>query len=406
MKNYKILLKIAAVSVIIATLFCFCSCGKKTDVKNAITVEYNGSENHAKPALNINYDELDDLMNAQKAAKYLKKLAKEATKGMDQYEAAFEAMDFYEEDISFKTFFTVDFAKEYSELKNGDEVVVKFNPSSLLERHGQTLKDAEKGTGLSLPKEIKYKVEGLEKAKTFDAFKNMNVSVSGVSPNRKLEISSGDQPIEDLKFIADKTEGLKNGDKVVITLSCYNGEDIYEYCAREGLAPEKDTFTYEVSGLASYVSKLSEIDEKTTEKMRKEAREDFLAYVARDWNNPDSMVKAEAIGEYFLTLKEGNDSSDKNYVFVIFKVTVSDDEGSFNYYYYTRFSNLMIMPDGSISVDLSTANGPEKRFFLSDSEGFERNDLFYLGFEKLDSLFSKCVTQKIDEYSYESSIKE
>ncbi len=88
---------------------------------------------------------------------------------------------------------------------------------------------------------------------------------------------------------------------------------------------------------------------------------------------------------------------------MIFKVTVNDSEGTFNYYYYTKFKNLMVMPDGSISVDLSTAKGPQGSFL--GGEGFNRNGLFYLGYEKIDSLFSACVTQYIDNYSYESSVE-
>ena len=405
MKRIKNNSNIAAIILVILTLFCFCSCGNSALIKNAITVDFSGPEGHAKPSISLDYDTLDGAINVKKANKYLKKLAKNATRGMDQYEAAFAALDFYEENISFTTFFRVEFSEEYSELKNGDEVTVKINPSDTMERHGQTLKDVKKGTGASVPNDIRFKVTGLEDAKSFDAFKNLKVSVSGVSPNGKLEIQAGEQQIDNLRFVADKTEGLKNGDKVVITLSCDNGDNIFEYCAREGLVPEKDTFTYVVKGLPYYVNKLEEIDDATIEKMRKEAREDFLAYVARDWADPKTMIKAEAAGEYFLALKDGSDSSDKNYVYVVFKVTVSDNKEIFNYYYYTRFNNLMMMPDGSISVDLSNTKGPDRRLFLSESEGFKRNDVFYLGFEKIDSLFSACVTQNIDNYSYESSVE-
>ncbi|MDE6780652.1 MAG: hypothetical protein K2J40_04235 [Ruminococcus sp.] len=84
----------------------------------------------------------------------------------------------------------------------------------------------------------------------------------------------------------------------------------------------------------------------------------------------------------------------------------TQETGTEEYYTFYRYSDIVFLPDGTCSVDLSngalTSNTIESDYGYYDLIAIFYN---YKGYNDLDSMFNECVTQKIDRYNYESTIK-
>ena len=87
---------------------------------------------------------------------------------------------------------------------------------------------------------------------------------------------------------------------------------------------------------------------------------------------------------------------------------MSTEDEDFDYYSYCQFKNLIILKDGTCSVDLSDCTMPKGSTFFgrASGEAFSRGGLGYTGYEELDSLFNNCVTKNIDKYEYETNVTE
>lgn len=71
----------------------------------------------------------------------------------------------------------------------------------------------------------------------------------------------------------------------------------------------------------------------------------------------------------------------------------------------------MLLEDGTCSVNLSNSNIPNNTFkveykYTDKNWGWENNGNYYFyGYKDLDSMFSDCVTTKIESYIYENTVK-
>lgn len=120
--------KILCFVLLLATALLFASCGSTTTIKVQDYIEvtfepaYNG---YAEPNLEIDEEGLDSLMNHDKTIAFLKELMEKDEEYADYVE---EFLEMVEEDPDsvpgFTTFFTIDFDKNYTKLKNGDKVTV------------------------------------------------------------------------------------------------------------------------------------------------------------------------------------------------------------------------------------------------------------------------------------------
>ena len=106
-------------------------------------------------------------------------------------------------------------------------------------------------------------------------------------------------------------------------------------------------------------------------------------------------------GEYFLYVKDGADTYDYwsgestyNKLFLVYKVSVEADGKPYEYYYYSRFSNIIIMEDGTCSLDMSAIATPDDTISV---DGY----YYYNGYADLDTLKYKTVTANLDNYTYE-----
>lgn len=292
-------------------------------------------------------------------------------------------------------------------LSNGDTVTLKWNCDE------ENIKEL---TGYKVEcQEEAITVEGLVEVPVFDAFAGLEVQFSGYSPQGNAVIVADNLSAEakNLFFVLDKSSGLSNGDVVTVKINGADSVNVEYYVESCGAIPESFEKQFVVEGLGEYVTELSRIPNDMMQKMDTQAQDKLKAYVAENWGDSESFKNMQLLGNYFLTPKAGFTGTNK--IYFIYKVTATNESNpdGFDYYYYTRYENLILLPDGTCSVDLSAAVVPEgnatylfgKPYSIS-GEAFFSDKYYYKGYEDLDSLFNKHVTAEIDEYSYESTVTE
>ena len=245
-----------------------------------------------------------------------------------------------------------------------------------------------------------YTVEGLDEMEDYDPFEHIIVSFSGTSPDTTINITNN-TGIEDLEFEADKYEKLKLGDTVTVTAKGYYDEDPAELCAYEGKNLTVTSKEYTVENVPKYADQLSEIPQDMLDKMDQNAQDKLNAYAANNWSDEERLVGISLEGEYFLYVKDGADTYDYwsgestyNKLFLVYKVSVEADGKPYEYYYYSRFSNIIIMEDGTCSLDMSAIATPDDTISV---DGY----YYYNGYADLDTLKYKTVTANLDNYTYE-----
>ncbi len=130
------------------------------------------------------------------------------------------------------------------------------------------------------------------------------------------------------------------------------------------------------------------------------------------------MDNLEYMGYYFVYAKEDFSPSFFNRIHCVYKVSTtvtgqkpgekgSDNVGNEEYYTFFMLDDIKILPDGICSFDLSsgriTANITNSGYGYND--GWGSSYYTYTGYPDLDSMFSKCVTERIDTYNYETTVE-
>lgn len=286
-----------------------------------------------------------------------------------------------------------------SGLKNGDIVTLKWDCEDAM---------AEEYFNVKLDySDITYTVKGLEEVGKFDPFDYVKVSFSGTSPNGFVVITP-DYDKAEMQYVAfkeDKTIGLKNGDTVTVNASISGSVD--SFVEKFGVILEETEKIYTVDGLAEYISDISDIPNDMYDKMDRQLQDVLTADFA-SWDN-ETLKEMKLLGNYILTLKDGMSGSPNNYVYFVYRVTAENDKsnGDFNYYWYGYYEDVMILADGTCTVDLGSYTVPSKGWFVSEIVKFDDQKGYqYYGFKDLDSLFNNHVVSKIEKYEYKQTIQE
>ena len=96
----------------------------------------------------------------------------------------------------------------------------------------------------------------------------------------------------------------------------------------------------------------------------------------------------------------------KNILYLIYKIDVTTATESFSYYWYLKYENITVLPDGSVSINYQDYEAPYASYFFGLSgEGFVKDGLCYEGYETLDDLYNNCVTKVVDRYACENTVK-
>ncbi len=306
-KKLKAVVSLVLAVLTVTTVFSSCSLGKtKIDIEDFVTVEFTSFNKHAKPQLTIDYDAVENLVEAEKMKRYFAKV--------NPQEA--ELYNYFGDSASLWTFIDIKFAQEYENLANGDTVVVTAVPSSEMESAGQSLKDIEKGLGVKI-KDAEIKVEGLADAKEIDLFKDIEkyFSFEGVNGKGKIDISIPEDTsyqIEDFYFkrtgyntfnVVYNNESLgnltydvkpdesgyaktdfKQGD--VCTIQMVNPTLTFNL-EKLGYVAKAEEYTVTVPDLGSYITSKDQLTQKDMEILKK-ALVDHM--INEGYGNPEIMA--------------------------------------------------------------------------------------------------------------------
>lgn len=253
--------------------------------------------------------------------------------------------------------------------------------------------------------DISYEVSNLEEIGTFNPFDNIDIEFTGISPDASIFVNdnSGLAEMQHISFSADKDSGLSNGDTITITANIDG--DVESFANEFGVIPEPIEQTYTVEGLKSYIASSSEITSEALDKMKQQAKDQFMADDAKNSGDNEKLQSFKYIGSYFLYRKDGM-SGDVNYIYLVYKVDYISLGQPVTYYYFTRFKNLILNDDGTCSVEITDYETPDNRYHPNIELTGGVIALWYDGYKTLDDLYKDCVQSNADSYTYEKNINE
>ena len=382
--------------LVLASFFALLPRKTKVNLDKYVTVSFDGYDGYGKALVKFDKDAyLKDYKKKIKLKKSGNFLQDSLTKN---YGAAELLYDFYV-DGNWK----IEGDSSDGKLKNGETVKLSwgFNQEELEEQF--KVKFSSKGT--------EFKVEGLKDVQLFDAFKDFDYKFTGISPEGAVEWKgTGDMDgSKGYYFTVEPSMDLKNGDKVKVKIEPANPESVIQ---KYGIAPKETEKEITVEGLPSYVEKADAISDSLLQDMQKEITDKIQSQLASQGEEV-SFVGAEYLGYYFLTSKSAN-AFEHNIMFPVMKVNVQINipDKSYNaqhsYYFTGAFTNLMDEGSGKVTVDLNDMDIPYHYATIDTGvvSWFSTVKFNFSGFEDLNSLRNQCVSQKLDKYTVEETVKD
>lgn len=383
--NKKILAICGAVLFLLIVIICILVRSTSTiDLNKYLIIEAKGYDGYGSVTANIDWKAIEE--------KYGSKISfKKAVKDKyGVYSLMVRPVGVMQESIG------VQF-EENGDLSNGDEIDYSWDVNENISKYINCKIKYKNG---------KYKVNDLDPLSTFDAFLGLEAEFSGTAPYGEARFRYNGDGFRTQDYIVGETRGLSNGDKIKVSIN----QDSLEYYARNfGEIPNELEKEYEVRGLASYVTKLSEIDRELYEKMQSDATQLFNTYNL-SLSERDDLKSLECIGEYLLTARSP-DENPQNYLFLVYKADLHNhykkDEKYYDkvnsVYWYVRYNGLVLENDGKVSLQLLTHSMPTEECFINS--GINRVYWVYNGFESIDELYKKDVTT-LGQYNIESNVEE
>lgn len=294
-----------------------------------------------------------------------------------------------------------------AQLSNGDKVTYtwKCNDEKVKELFGYKLKYSD----------IETTVSDLEEVPTFDPFEGVEVTFSGIAPNGTADVknTSASGASSQARFQLDKKLGLSNGDVVTVSISDNGSQNPGKYFVDTyGAIPVTTEKEFKVEGLGQYAAASSEIPDDMMEKMKSQSEDIIRANVARNWSEESNLDGCEYIGNYFLLSKDSSNFGTVNMIYMVYKmqVTIASEQrninDTFEYYTFVRFNDLILMPDGTCSLNMSSYLTPMNSFNKTYPGGWFGYTYYITGFETIDTLFNKTVTTNINNFTYENNLTE
>lgn len=386
---------VGLILLVLASFFALFPRKTKLDLDKYVTLSFEGYDGYGKAV--VQFDKDAYLKDYKKKIK-LKKSGNFLQDSLTQNYGAEELLyDFYIDGR-----WVIEGASD-GKLKNGDKVKFawKLNQEELEENF--KLKLSSKGQELD--------VQGLKDVKLFDAFQNLDIKFTGISPDGSVEWKgTGDMDgSKGYYFTVEPSMDLKNGDKVKIKIESENPEALIQ---KYGMAPKEMEKEITVEGLPSYVDKAEDVSESLLQDMQKELTDKIQSQIANQGDQV-SFVGAEYLGYYFLNAKSKS-AFEHNIIFPVMKVNVQINipdksySAQHSYYFTGSFENIMDEGNGKITVDLNDMSIPYH--YASIDTGvtawFSTIKFNFSGFEDLNSLRNQCVSQKLDKYTVEETVKD
>lgn len=295
-------------------------------------------------------------------------------------------------------------------LSNGDTIVVTFtnnrneDPTDVfIEKYGKA----------PYPLEMTYEVSGLSMQESYNLFDYITVSFEGMSGQAKIVIEEKEGIEKKLRYKPDKKTDLSNGDEVIITVTDSSGGDPAEYCRSTlGIELAETEKAYTVFGLGEYITSIDQISEESLEKIKNQANDVLASYVIKNWKEDTLPGDTTYEGAYLLNRKEGLGRGDANSIVFVFRTSLENvwDKKNitqpFYYYWYLKYNNVYINPDGEFQIDLMEYKTPNNRISnVIDVDGATKKWDYY-GYKTMEELKKDYVERNADNYTYTTSVNE
>lgn len=288
-----------------------------------------------------------------------------------------------------------------ADLSNGDKLGFSWNVSaSRIENEFNVVFVYE---------DIDIIVDNLEVRPEFNPFDYMEVSISGIAPGGSISIPSSTSPIGNIYYSASQNYGLRNGDVITITATDIMGNDLENAAYNNGYQLASDSMEYTVSGLNEYITSMSDITDDALNMIQEQA---ILAFYANtNWINDETINSLTVDGMYFMNKRENSSSwNSDNRLIVVLKINGSNSSvENFEYYYYVSYEDLVLLNDGTVTVDTYNYQVPYGSLFFGVSSGaaiqFD-NDHYYVGYMSVNEIFMGLVQNNLIDYTYETTYTE
>ena len=288
---------------------------------------------------------------------------------------------------------------EQQDLSNGQEITVSWNLD---------VKEIEKDCDIEFKDDdFTITVKGLEVLPKYDPFEYIDVTYEGTELAGYINIQTlSGSPIDGVTYSASKTSNLSNGDVITITASCDE-----QSCLDQGYLLVANEKEYTVEGLYEYVMSTDLLTDDVISEMTDEALDEY--YASSNLSDTEELQSADFVGYYFLTAKDPDSTSCKNYCYIIINVKVNNPIENVDYYYWVGFENILIDSDGNCSVDLNDTDcvwGDYIGWGYTEGTVFliEKDDggspYWYVGYQELDGLYSNVIQPNLADYNIYDNI--
>lgn len=246
-------------------------------------------------------------------------------------------------------------------------------------------------------KDFKVKISGLEDVEFFDAFYNFDYNISGVSTTAELQIISNlnSMGYYGLYYESDKTQNIKNGDIINISIYTENGEDILEYCiGRFDKVPNRLSYSFVAEGLPEYINKYEQISSEALANII-ENGESYLRLEYKDNDYIKNMSYAY-MGNYFLYQKN-NDADYTNKLILLYKVNTNGKYSDYCFYESYEAIDIYLSEDELSYRFYDCPNKIEYKGMFSDK---------YYGTEYENDLYNTYISPYSETYYIQNNMNE
>lgn len=356
------------------------------DMEDYVVISSSGYEGYGVAEIKVDSEGLE---KAVAEALVRKGQIKAGSEGAVEAFRAFESYNIIME----QTGFTMD---KRDHLSNGDVVTVTFSCDNTV------LKEFGLKAG---PERLTHTVSGLSEVKEYSPFdSDLTVEFTGTEPYGQIVLTwTGSYP---LHFTKSQSEGLSNGDVVVVTALPNDGYDDEMLAVEYGIILKETTKEFPVTGLSNYIRDVSGLTDAALIGLDEEARAIIQDKAAGAYGKNETMAACERVGSLILTGTEETEA--RNYLYMVYKLTYQRAETSFDYYYYVRFRNVILHTDGSYEKD-ETSEVPTGRhglFGLLDNDDALRIDWLHavVGFETIEDIYTKKIADKVGVFTVSTDL--
>ena len=366
-KYMKYIIPIAIIVVIVLVIVIYFKVFYRTsiDITKYIEIEYSGFNGYATAEATVNTSEMEELFENERLY--------------------YNFLNYYDIEI-----------ENNENLSNGDTVVVNIKITN---------EDWLKENKLKLGKDsVSFEVEGLEEGTVVDVFADLEIEVSGYSPEISISVNNNnaDDFIRTVTYSLSQSSDLSNGDVVTITAQ-YSEDTAFE---NKAIVAE-DTMEYTIENQGYYVSSVDDLGEEALSTIKQELSDVIDVYIndyvtngvspvydlSRSYGLTDlesaddaEVTEPELVNMYLLTPKENNNSSYYNYVYAIYKMTFTDTGNNSSVtWYFAGYVKEVAVLDGEI-VNYSDLS-------------FEKDSNYD---EDVDDLYTNCIDSMKTGYIIET----